>query len=389
MEYSTFRRLLKKYLSENISPAEKQELSRLLEQPEYNRLLEEMLQEELDREVHVAAPDNGRLLAIKEHLQQRLQQKPGTTRTYYIKWISIAAMLLLLACTGVYYGWYYHKPAPVETAKVQPAKGLIPGGNKAVLTLADGSAIVLDTTKDGRLTTQGAVKVIKLADGQLAYQQAADTGAIVYNSIATPRGGQYQLTLSDGTQVWLNASSVLRFPVAFNGKERRVMLTGEGYFEVAKNAAKPFHVEVNAVDVEVKGTHFNINAYENEGAIRTTLLEGSVRVAGHAGECLLKPGQQAVAKGVHSLHVKNSVDIDAVVAWKNGKFTFKGADLGTILRQASRWYDIDFVYNDTVDEKFSGDISRTVNAEQLLSILELTGKVGFQIKGKSVTVIPK
>lgn len=389
MEYSTFRRLLKKYLSENISPAEKQELSRLLEQPEYNRLLEEMLQEELDREVHEAAPDNERLQAIKEHLQQRLQQKPGTTRTYYIKWISIAAMLLLLACTGVYYGWYYHKPAPVETAKVQPAKGLIPGGNKAVLTLADGSAIVLDTTKDGRLTTQGAVKVIKLADGQLAYQQAADTGAIVYNSIATPRGGQYQLTLSDGTQVWLNASSVLRFPVAFNGKERRVMLTGEGYFEVAKNAAKPFHVEVNAVDVEVKGTHFNINAYENEGAIRTTLLEGSVRVAGQAGECLLKPGQQAVAKGVHSLHVKNSVDIDAVVAWKNGKFTFKGADLGTILRQASRWYDIDFVYNDTVDEKFSGDISRTVNAEQLLSILELTGKVGFQIKGKSVTVIPK
>ena len=390
MEHSTFRLLLKKYLSGALEPAEERELSRLLEAPEYRALLEHMLDEALEEEAHAGEPDEEILNSIKYNLQQRIQlQQKTAVRLRMNRWLSVAAMLLLVAGAATFY--LRNKPGQQAQAVApkQPAKPIEPGGNKAVLTLADGSEIILDSTGNGNVTMQGAVKVIKLSDGKLAYQPGAATGAMVYNSIATPRGGQYQLELSDGTKVWLNATSTLKFPVAFSGKERRVILTGEGYFEVAKNATMPFHVEVNGVDINVLGTHFNVNAYANEATIRTTLLEGSVSVAGKGGQCVLRPGQQAVANATDKMEVNNNVDADEVVAWKYGMFRFKGAALATILRQASRWYDIDFVFEAETDEKFSGEIARTVNAEQLLNILELTGKVDFEVKGRTVLVIPK
>jgi ferric-dicitrate binding protein FerR (iron transport regulator) len=215
---------------------------------------------------------------------------------------------------------------------------------------------------------------------------------LAYNTIATPRGGQYQLVLADGSKVWLNASSGLRYPTAFTGKERRVELTGEGYFEVAKNASMPFHVQVNQMDVEVLGTHFNINAYDDESAVKTTLLEGSVKVVKREtanvkeNPIVLQPGQQAEMKPHSPLAINHSPNIEEVMAWKNGLFQFKAAGIETVLRQAARWYDVEFVYKGNIPEKFSGQISRSANAEQLLKILELTGKVKFEINGKTIIV---
>jgi ferric-dicitrate binding protein FerR (iron transport regulator) len=194
------------------------------------------------------------------------------------------------------------------------------------------------------------------------------------------------LTLADGTKVWLNAASSLQYPATFSGKTRKVMLTGEGYFEVAKNTAMPFHVQVNTMDVEVLGTHFNINSYANESAIRTTLLEGSVKVEEGRQVRTLQPGQQAAVVTNDEMKVLDHADLEEAVAWKDGMFQFKGADIETVLRQAERWYDVQFDYKGGIAVRFSGQISRSANAEQLLKILELTGRVKFEIHGKTIVV---
>jgi hypothetical protein len=269
----------------------------------------------------------------------------------------------------------------------QPTKDIAPGSNKAILRLADGTEILLDSAHDGTLAQQGVVKIIKLNNGQLAYNpQKGKSEEILYNTITTPKGGQYQLVLADGTKVWLNAASSLRFPAAFAGKERIVELNGEGYFEVAKNASMPFHVRVHDMDVQVLGTHFNINAYTDETAMRTTLLEGSVQVSQGEQTQLLTPGQQAAASQNGQIQLADGVDVEEVMAWKNGMFQFQGADLETILRQAARWYDIDVEYKQRISDRFSGQISKNVNLSQLLKILELTGKVHFEIEGRKIIV---
>ena len=265
---------------------------------------------------------------------------------------------------------------------------IVPGGNKAVLKLSDGTEILLDSAGQGTLAQQGSAKVIKLNDGQLSYQSKGTVRETLYNTITTPKGGQYQLVLADGSKVWLNASSSLRFPVVFSGEQRLVELTGEGYFEITKNERMPFHVQANGVDVKVIGTHFNVNAYTDESATRTTLLEGMVSVAQNNQTRTLRPGQQAAVNNA-GMVVLNDVDIEEVVAWKNGMFQFKSADIGTILRQAERWYDVHFVYEGEISkEPFSGQISRNVNADQLLKILEIAGKVKFEATGRTIVVKP-
>jgi ferric-dicitrate binding protein FerR (iron transport regulator) len=211
----------------------------------------------------------------------------------------------------------------------------------------------------------------------------------LYNTISTPKGGQYQVTLSDGSKVWLNAASSLRFPATFSGKERKVELTGEGYFEVAHNKKMPFHVTVNDLDVEVLGTHFNINAYADESAIKTTLLEGSVKVVKGNETKIIEPGEQAsVTTSEDEINVKQQVDLEQVVAWKNGIFQFERADIESVMRQISRWYDIDVDYHGRVSEHFGGTISRDVNISDVLKMLEMTGGVNFKIDGKKVIVMP-
>ena len=269
------------------------------------------------------------------------------------------------------------------------------GGNRALLTLGDGKEIVLDSAADGRLASQGTVKIIKLNNGLLSYNgNGLDTATVVYNTITTPRGGQYRLVLADGTGVWLNAASSLRFPVNFTGKERLVTLTGEAYFEVAKNAAMPFIVKVEGRgEVEVTGTHFNVNAYEDAERLLATLVEGKIRL--HPADplfnsvksLLLSPGQQAGIDHAGKLAMRDNPDIDEVLAWKNGKFIFNGSRIQEIMKQVEKWYDVKVEYTgrDT-DEEFFGVISRSVSITQILAMLEKTRAVTFEVNGKKIIV---
>jgi ferric-dicitrate binding protein FerR (iron transport regulator) len=275
-----------------------------------------------------------------------------------------------------------------------------------MLTLADGRHIRLDSAANGALAWQGNARVIKLASGQLAYNSTAEKPTeVLYNTLTTSKGGQTSIVLADGTKVWLNAASSLHFPTTFTGADRSVELTGEAYFEVAKDPARPLRVTVNGAEVEVLGTSFNIDAYGDEPVSKTTLLSGSIKVS-VAGAHFpvsslargtvpspsdegqkLSPGQQAQIQAGKSIRVIDNADIDQAVAWKNGIFLFHSADLASILRQAARWYDVDIDYQRTVSTRFNGEVPRNTSLSHLLKIIELSGDVRFGIEGKKIIVL--
>jgi len=284
-----------------------------------------------------------------------------------------------------------------ESTETKLNNDIAPGGNKAVLILADGSAIVLDSASNGTISQQGNIKVQKLNNGLLAYTingwQVSENDEAFYNTISTPRGGQYQVTLAVGTKVWLNAASSIRFPVTFTGTERKVEITGEAYFEVAKNKAMPFKVKAATSEIEVLGTHFNVNAYDDEASIKTTLLEGSVKVsvpglAAKQSPKYLLPGQQSGINKEGKILVTDKVDTEEAVAWMKGHFQFKSADLKTILRQIARWYDVDIEYRGEVNLHFTGQLTRNENVSKVFKELALTGEVHFNIDGKRIVVSP-
>lgn len=304
--------------------------------------------------------------------------------------IAIAAVFLIIALAGYF---FLIRPASKqtgtgtgETAYIK-TRDIAPGGNKAVLTLAGGVRILLDSARNGTLAVQGGSKLVKKHEGQLAYNAgAAEPAGTVYNTLSTPRGGQYQLTLADGTRVWLNAVSSIHFPTAFPGKERNVAVTGEVYFEVAHDAARPFKVTVNGMTVTVLGTHFNINAYTDEDAVATTLLEGSVKVSRGGITDLLKPGQQSRMDEHGTISIQNDIDINQVVAWKNGFFQFKEADMETIMKQLSKWYNIDAVFEGPKPSAvYSGRVPRNLSLSALLKVLELS-EVRLDVEGNRIII---
>lgn len=301
------------------------------------------------------------------------------------KWLRIAAaasVLLFLSIGGYYYGV---KKEQQQITQLE-LNDITPGGNKAILTLANGRRIVLTNAKNGQLALQGNTEITKTADGDIAYHQTKDqSAALSYNTVSTPIGGQYHLILADGTHVWLNAASSIKYPTAFNSTERKVEITGEAYFEVAHNAEKPFRVKSNLQVVEVLGTHFNVNAYADENETKTTLLEGSVKVTGSNGFKFIRPGQQAVLKG-NNLAVTEA-DLEEVVSWKNGYFKFN-ENLEGIMSKISRWYDVSIIYQSKPDPgyTFTGEISRGRNLSEILKIMEYTGKVHFTIEGRRIIV---
>jgi transmembrane sensor len=265
-----------------------------------------------------------------------------------------------------------------------------PGSNKAVLTLADGKTVPLDSAHGGVIGRQGGEELVS-RNKQLIYQQVGDaSGGVGYNVLTTPRGGQYAVVLPDGTKVWLNADSYLRYPTAFGGDSREVELRGEGYFEVAARAGQPFRVQVlrgkrEPLRVEVLGTHFNIMDYDDEPVLRTTLLEGAVRVSKGGAAVVLRPGQQARLEGEDRLLV-GQADIEEAIAWKNGLFKFDGAGIGQVMRQLSRWYDLDVEYVHGVpNDLFQGEMYRDVRVSELLKILEASG-VHCAVEGKKLLV---
>jgi len=337
-------------------------------------------------------------LRIKERLLATIRENESENRKGINKWWMRSAAAVLLTGLAVYLfiasGNKKQNTAVAETPVIQKEE-IIPGGNKALLKLADGSTIILDSAANGLLSQQGGIKVQKLSNGLLAYtingKLVTENDQVFYNTITTPRGGQYQVTLSDGTQVWLNAASSIRFPVVFTGTERKVEITGEAYFEVAKNKAMPFKVTAGSSEVEVLGTHFNINSYTDEPYIKTTLLEGSVKVtvpASAAGQSskILQYGQQTAVNKEGKISVLNNADLEEAVAWKNGRFQFKSADLKTILRQISRWYDADVEYRGNVNIHFTGQLPRNDNVNKVFEKLALTGEVNFKVEGKKIIV---
>ncbi|HMG10019.1 MAG TPA: FecR domain-containing protein [Mucilaginibacter sp.] len=319
-----------------------------------------------------------RSVQIRENLPNRTKIRT----LVYFRIVASAAVLLRFS-TAAYFLMSKHE-------NMQIVKDIPAGTNKAVLTLANGSKIVLDETADGEVTTQAGITISKAGSGHLVYSVSgtSNDSKPVYNTIETPRGGQYQVILPDGTKIWLNAASSIKFPTIFSGKERNVTLSGEAYFEVAHNKDKPFHVDALGIQIEVLGTHFNVNAYQDEDAVKTTLLEGSVKLMHHQASTLLKPGQQGkVSEGGDRFEV-SPVDTSIVTAWKNEMFVFDNTDLHALMRQLSRWYNIEVVYKGQVaNDVFFGKIDRKSRLSKVLRILEL-GDVHFKIEDKKLIVMP-
>lgn len=332
---------------------------------------------------------------VRKQILYRLHEqiKPARKSFFMRRSLAIAAVVFLIASGVVIFfsGESNRDEMSSQPKVVAIADEVVPGKNRATLTLDGEPAISLDEVKNGLLVQQGNITISKRADGHLVYRSIVnEKSAInpVFNKVVTPRGGQYQLVLADGTKVWLNAASSLRFPVAFSGKSRLVQLEGEAYFEVAKNSKMPFVVKTKQMNVDVLGTHFNVSAYADEDAVRTTLLEGSVRLTAAAKKAMLKPGEQAVYSKDQNLQVMTANAEDAV-AWKNGYFVFDNENIQSIMRKVSRWYDVSVVYKGNIDQKgFGGTVSRFNSVSSVLKSLELTGTVHFKQEGRRIIVMP-
>lgn len=290
--------------------------------------------------------------------------------------------MLIIISAGLYHYIGGAQKNRISLAVQSKKQDVAPGGNKAILTLADGSKISLDEAKNGNVAEQAGTRITKATEGRIIYlPDASESAASVtgFNTIETPAGGQYQVQLPDGTGVWLNASSSLRYPVRFSGKTRTVEITGEAYFEVAHNADIPFIVSSAKQEVKVLGTHFNIMAYPDENMVKTTLLEGSVKVTAGKSELLLRPGQQSEANA-NEVRLNKDADTDIAVAWRYGKIQFMDSDIRSIMRMLSRWYNVEVEFTGgPIVNNFGGSVSRSKNLSEVLKVLEATGDVHFKI----------
>ncbi|MEO8821966.1 MAG: FecR family protein [Ginsengibacter sp.] len=394
MALSRLEYLFKSYVDHKCSYEEEKELMTLLLEPENEPVIKKLIEKALENKGSEMQMPKEVSFSILQKILQKDRAKVVTIKSWKTilkPWMRVAAAAaVILFISGISY-WIFTKENKEQiSASVSFSKKggpVLPGGNHAILTMADGSTILLDSLQNGNLQHGNAN--IKKQNGLLVYEASTPSkasGAITYNTLTTPRGGQYQVVLPDGSKVWLNASSSLRFPTAFVGKERNVELTGEAYFEVAKNKEKPFHVNVKGMQVEVLGTHFNVNAYSDEDDIKTSLLEGSVKIKRGSISGLLKPGQQAILENnKNDLKIKK-VNMDEVIAWKKGLFQFDGAGIKTIMLELSRWYNVEIVYSGKVPVRsFVGKINRDAQLSDVLKILELSN-VKFNVEGRKIIV---
>ena len=386
--------IFQKYLDQNCSPIEMQQLLDYFgltqaDDQSLEALIEEVL---LNKDVVVADTETQlRLDAGFQHILARraVKAKPALRLSLlYSKW-AVAAMLFITVGVALFYFTKSDTPAVDVVAQ----HTLKPGTEKARLTLADGTVIDLEQAVNGKLNSNDGVAITKTADGKLIYdvKNMDDVnGPVSYNTLVTPRGGQYDVILPDGSVIWLNAASSLRFPTRFVGAERRVELSGEGYFEIKKNAKQPFVVVSGGQQVTVLGTHFNINAYHENNVIKTTLLEGAVKVSKGTKSYLLAPGQESSLDNLsNSFSIAKDVDVAVAVAWKNGRFSFDATNIKEIMQQIARWYDVEVLYKgDFSNVELTGEIPRGADASRVLNLLKGTKQVDFIINGRSITVIP-
>jgi len=405
-EFIRIGNLIYRYYNEGgLNAADSRELNEWLDQSEANRALferfsdQDYVSEELnavqDRNMNRDAQWNKLLNIISADPTARPATMPHRIHIGWQRYVAAAAVVVVVAAGAwmwTKYGAANKTLAPVAIAPT-PSKDIAPGTNKAILTLSDGSKIVLDSTGNGVIAQQGNARIKKIDKGRLSYDQLAGNelngklGSTAFNTLTTPPAAQFQVVLPDGSRVWLNNASSLRYPTSFRGNTREVELSGEAYFEVARNAAKPFKVRVNDMDVDVLGTSFNIMAYKDEAATKTTLLNGIVKVSRGAAGSILRPGEQAQL-GTSGLKVAANVNTDAVVAWKNGFFNFNNADIKDVMRHMGRWYDIEVSYEGNVPARsFGGKMGRDLNLGQALEILK-TIDINFKVVGRKVIVMP-
>lgn len=363
--------------------------------------LETGLQDELKQVIKDAWEQTGEEEDITDTKAGELMQKifgenpktdagpaPVVKRTRWRSMAAAAAIVTVIGA-GAYYAVIHKSGNPAEIVKVPelPADVKPPQTNRATITMAGGKTLYLDSTVNGTLAVQGNIQVIRLNDGQIAYRGSSKE--LIYNTLTNPRGSKViNMTLSDGSQVWLNAGSSVTYPVAFVGNERKVSVTGEAYFEVAHDIIKPFIVSKGDLQVQVLGTRFNVNAYDDESDTRITLLQGSVKVNSGKKESMLQPGQQAqVAAGIKII---SNINVEQVMAWKNGLFVFDRADIRDVMRQLARWYDLDVHYTGEVPKgTFKGEISKDLSLSQVLNGLTAT-RIHFTMEsGNRITILPE
>jgi transmembrane sensor len=329
-----------------------------------------------------------------EYLKAKLPLKQETKVIRIWPRVAVAASIAVLLGTGIF---YFTKPKEQIPQVAEKPQEIAPGGNKGILTLSNGKQIVLaDISAKDTIAKEGEEDEVTIkmgANGVITYiinpnTDTSKADANLFNTLSTPTGGQYNIVLADGTKVYLNAVSSIKYPTQFNGDQRIVELDGEAYFEVAKNKNKPFIVKSGDQDIEVLGTHFNVHAYDNESVVKTTLLEGSVAVNYKKQKAILKPGQQSnVSDKFNKITIKQ-VDTEAAIAWKNGRFKFDNADLKTVMRQLERWYGINVEYRgDVPDVRFNGGTFMNKNLSEVLKVLELSN-IKFKVEGKTIIVYP-
>jgi transmembrane sensor len=389
------KQLYRRYLDNDLSKEELNQFLALLQSRDNEMEVDKAMSETWDHMFGVTGINKAKTVSL--------------TKIWYR--VAAAIIILLMIGAGTYFLFFNQSP---EQNMTKIEKGVMPdvkapGTARALLKLNDGTIIYLDSVRNGSLAVQGNVDILKTGDGQLVYDShhsTRESTSTLYNTLVNPRGSKVvSLSLSDGTRVWLNSESSLRYPASFSGDERKVEITGESYFEVATlmnaNEKKtltdanekrldankiPFIVEHNGLEVEVLGTHFNVNAYGDEDAIRVTLLEGSVNVKRQSSILKLEPGEQAIAKTNSLFTIDHSADIEKVMAWKNGMFSYHNSDLETIMRQMARWYDVEVIYRERIKDHYTVDISRNVPASQLFKFIEMSGGVHFEIEGKKIIV---
>lgn len=380
MEKQKIKELFHKYAAGQCSDAEKvlveQFYERLTASSSDDAFIDEFIQNDINE--------------IYKHLPIRHKN----TRSRFWPQIAAAAILLIFMSIGFYF--YNRTTNSVSQDRIHlqvssDTADILPGSDKAILHLSDGSTIRLDDTKEGSITKQEGIKIIK-NEGLLVYNKEISAEIARSNTLSTPKGGQYKVILADGTKVWLNAASSITYPTSFLGKERKVMLEGEAYFEVAKNKDQPFKVVTKQQELEVLGTNFNVNSYSDEPDIKTTLLSGSVKVSDNNNKqsTLLKPGEQSTLKKNGNIHV-SSINTENVIAWKSGLFQFHDSDIQQAMRQLARWYDIDIEFEGLIPNiKLWGEVHRNANAKEALEVLsyfDLKYRIVAEGNAKKIIII--
>jgi transmembrane sensor len=381
--------LYEKYLVGQCSPTETRYLMEVFV-TEDSGVLAALIHQKLMDEQAIAAETEGDAQRYERILRKLQQEITGKQQPAGMQWWKIAAVAFLTLAAGFSGYFYLSKPdATPALVRTKVKTDVKPGGNKAYLILANGQKIALAEVATGLLTTSTAERIRKTADGEIRYEGeggvTARAGAL--NVLQTPKGGQYSVVLPDGTQVWLNAASSISYSASFrNLQERKIHLKGEAYFEVAKDPTRPFIVQTDDQQIKVLGTHFNVNAYHDQGGSATTLLEGSIRATAGTAFALVRPGQQVLTHGNQHLKITKA-DTELAIAWKNDQFMFDSMPLKVLMENLARWYDVEIVYTaDLPDVHFNGSVSKFENISVVLKILASTGKVHFKMEGRTIHV---